>query len=268
MKNDLKKLFYDEGIEYCSVIDYLNCREINPKLVNKEPFVPRSVILFLIPYFVDIPKNISIYAASLDYHIIIKELTNKIVSELTQAFPENNFRVYGDHSPIDERHAALSAGLGILGDHGLLINEKYGSYVFIADIISDILPEHLGANEPVKIKYCEHCGLCKKACPTGILRGEKTDCLSAVTQKKGELEDFEIEWMKENNTVWGCDICQCACPHNAEPTKTPIELFHFDRINCLTSDLVENMSDEEFSRRAFAWRKRQTIMRNLLHLNY
>ena len=45
----------------------------------------------------------------------------------------------------------------------------------------------------MKIIHCEHCGACKRACPTGILRGEGVDCLSAITQKKGTLEDSEKE---------------------------------------------------------------------------
>ena len=267
LKAELKKIFLDKGVEFCSSLDYSNCREINSGLIKKESFEPKSAIVFLIPYFVDIPDNISIYASSLDYHIIIKELSSEIISGLKQIFEGYNFKVYGDHSPIDERHAALISGLGIAGDHGLLINEKYGSYVFIADIVTDVPPDKLGAVSPHGIKCCEHCGACKSACPTGILSGNNSECLSAITQRKGELFDFEIDLMKRYNTVWGCDICQRACPHNINPRQTPIDSFYFDRINCLTLDLIEKMSDEEFSRRAFAWRKRKTIIRNLEYLD-
>ena len=112
---------------------------------------------------------------------------------------------------------------------------------------------------------CEGCGLCKRACPTGILSESSCDCLSAITQKKGDLSEKEIEMMLKFNTVWGCDECQSACPHNRNPRLTPIEFFKNDRITELTLDAVNSMSDEEFSKRAFAWRGRKTVIRNLEH---
>ena len=108
-----------------------------------------------------------------------------------------------------------------------------------------------------------HCGACKRACPAGILRGEGEDCLSAITQKKGELSDSEISLMIKFNTAWGCDLCQISCPHNKNPEKTPLEFFYRDRIDHLTRPLLDAMSKDEFKSRAFAWRGRKTVERNL-----
>jgi epoxyqueuosine reductase QueG len=93
--------------------------------------------------------------------------------------------------------------------------------------------------------------------------GEGTDCLSAITQRKGELTDKEKDLMRTHNTAWGCDICQTSCPHNRHPALTPVEFFHRERIPQLTREILDNMSEDEFSRRAFAWRKRKTVERNL-----
>ena len=255
--------FKEEKIEYYSVLDFSDVQTINPRLLGRISFTPKSVIVFLIPYFVNIPKNLSVYAASLDYHIIIRELTDKLIDRLCTHFPEASFIGYGDHSPIDERRAAASAGLGILGDSQMLINEKYGTYTFIADVLTDVDPILLGAKAAGEVAECEHCGACKAVCPTGILRGECPDCLSAITQRKGELTPDECELMREANTAWGCDLCQRVCPHNASAELTPLDFFRRDRIECLTSELLEGMSDTEFERRAFAWRKRATVERNL-----
>jgi ferredoxin len=141
--------------------------------------------------------------------------------------------------------------------------EKYGTYIFIGDMVTDIDPNLLGAIEPMSIRRCEGCGACKRACPTGILRGEGCDCLSAITQRKGELCDEEKALMRKYNTLWGCDECQTSCPHNFNPPVTPIEFFHKDRIPSLTFEILDSMSDEEFNKRAFAWRKRATVERNL-----
>ena len=53
----------------------------------------------------------------------------------------------------------------------------------------------------IEVKECLHCGRCTKACPCGCI-GEngkpKSECLSAITQKKNELNNF----IKTN-----CDFC-------------------------------------------------------------
>ncbi len=259
---ELDRLLSDMGIEYHAILAYSDVRETAPHIMKKSGLTPRSVLVFLLPYYGGEAVNLSRYAASLDYHIIIKEVTDKICKWLNENFQGSHSCGFGDRSPIDERHCALTAGLGILGDNGLLINEKYGSYIFIADVITDIPPELLGAQPKGEIKKCRHCGKCRAACPTGILRGESNDCLSAITQRKGELTEAECALMREYNTAWGCDICQGVCPHNTAPIETPISFFKENRIDTLTSSILDAMSDEDFSRRAFAWRGKSTVRRN------
>ena len=260
---NLRDFFASEKIEYFAVLPYNECRETRSNIMNRESFTPRSVIIYLLPYYTGRAENVSVYATSLDYHIGISEINARLIEYLKTHYPTNSYKGYGDHSPIDERHAALIGGLGILGDSGLLINEKYGTYAFIADLITDIDPSELGSHTLYPLSFCEHCGACKRACPTGVLRGESTECLSAITQKKGTLTEYEIDLMQKYNTVWGCDLCQSSCPHNKSPKTTPIEFFHRERISALTSATIDGMSDEEFSRRAFAWRGRAVVERNL-----
>lgn len=259
----LKDFFYEEKIEYFSVIDYKSCIEISAPIIEREEFLPKSVILFLMPYYTGETENISRYAASLDYHIAIREVGERLKSYLLSRFQNAKMRIFGDHSPIAERHAALISGLGIAGDSGLLINEKYGTYVFIGDMITDIPADTLGVTPLVSISTCCHCGACKRSCPTGILRQEGESCLSEITQRKGDLDDYEKMLMKDYNTAWGCDICQTACPHNINPIKTPLEFFYRDCIYSMTRTTLDSMSKDQFKQRAFSWRGRKTIERNL-----
>ena len=259
----LSEFFKEKNVEYFGVLDYSAVRETYGELITREAFVPKSVIVYLLPYYTGETVNISRYAASLDYHIAIREINMALSSFLSENYPATRSKGYGDHSPIDERDAAIKAGLGIVGKNGLLINEKYGSYVFIGDMISDIPSKELSGTEPLPYRYCSGCGACQRACPTGVLRGESEECLSAITQKKGELTDSEISLMRECNTAWGCDFCQSSCPHNKNPKKTPIEFFYRERIEHLTREILDSMDKATFEKRAFAWRKRKTVERNL-----
>lgn len=261
---ELESFFEKEKIEYFAVLPYSLCRETAPEIMEREKFSPKSVIIFLIPYYTGAGVNISRYAVSRDYHLAIKDINSGLIEMLSEKFPGASFHSYGDHSPLDERHAAISAGLGILGDSGLLINEKYGTYVFISDVVCDVAPELLDAKKSAEeLRRCISCGACKKACPTGILRGEGTECLSFITQKKGELCEAEAALMKKYNTAWGCDECQSSCPYNRDAKITPVPFFHEARIEELTSEILSGMSKEQFKSRAFAWRGRKTVERNL-----
>lgn len=266
--NDFIKSYFDSrNVEYYAAIAYSDCKEINKNIIDREDFSPKSVIVFLLPYYTGETENISRYAASLDYHLAIREISEGLISAIKEKYPDSHAKGYGDHSPINEVHAALVSGLGIIGDNGLLINEKYGTYVFIADVVTDIAPELIGAIVAGDIGKCEGCSACRLACPTGVLSDYSRECLSAITQKKGELTEGEADLMRKYNTVWGCDMCQSACPHNKDPKITPIEFFHRERISALDSDMLSAMDKATFQKRAFAWRGRKTVERNLRILN-
>ena len=269
MKKELSDFFESHGIEYYAVLDYSTAKETSREIMARESFIPRSILIFLLPYYAGECDNLSRYAAARDYHLEIRAVTCELIELLCELYPDSHAKGYGDHSPIDERDAALSAGLGILGDSGLLINEKYGTYVFIADVVTDIPTDELcDSCEPQPHGHCISCGACKSACPTGILRGECLDCLSSITQKKGDLTEEEASLMRKFNTVWGCDLCQSSCPYNKDPKITPISFFREDRITRLTAERLSEMSKAEFSERAFAWRGRKTVERNLKLLGY
>ena len=91
-------------------------------------------------------------------------------------------------------------------------------------------------------------------------------------EAKSVLSETEIEILigvgdgNISATAWGCDLCQTSCPHNRKPNLTPVQFFYRDRIPHLTVEALDNMTKEEFSSRAFAWRKMATIRRNLLIL--
>ena len=248
-------------------VKYECCEIVNPKLVNQIQFTPKSVCIGTIPYythFCDNDKSVSAYALAYDYHLYIKNLGERIVAKAKEEFPDNNFICFGDHSPINEKIAAAKAGLGIIGDHSLLITPQHSSFVFLFEIISDLECD----TDPLEVKCCEKCGKCKMACPADITN--KATCVSALTQKKGELTESDIALISSSGCAWGCDICQQVCPHtiSAKAAGTIYTNEPWFNSHVLENPTSESLDDtHDFKSRAYSWRGKATILRNLDIIN-
>ena len=74
MKNKIKECLLGHNIEYFSILSYSDVRETNSRIIEREGFTPKSVIIYLLPYYAGESLNLSRYAASLDYHLAINEI--------------------------------------------------------------------------------------------------------------------------------------------------------------------------------------------------
>ncbi len=205
-------------------------------------------------------RNVSLYAVPRDYHLYVKELEKRLLKLISDKNEGVTVRVFADNSPFSERICAEKAGLGKIGKNRLLINSEYGSYVFIGSICisHNISISHLAEN--FKCDICGNCEKCKTACP--YMSGKSEICLSELTQKKKFSED-ETKIISSLGVRWGCDICQQVCPQNNNVSETPIDFFKNHRMPFVTKELIEQMSDDDFSQRAYAWRGKNVILRNL-----
>ena len=262
-----QEILQAEEIVLYSPILLQNCRITRSYLLKRAGIENGTAVMIAVPYAVgtDEVRNVSRYAIARDYHLYFRELFDRILPLLREKFPKNHFAGFADHSPIDEVDAALRAGLGIRGENGLLLTEAFSSYVFLGEIITDaILPTTV---HPVR--ECEKCGACRRACPVEL---DKSRCLSALTQKKGDLTPEEEKLLDAHPLIWGCDICQDACPHTAAARcrgtlgQVP-PFFRTALLPYLNEETLQRMSNECFRERAYAWRGRDVIDRNLRRKN-
>jgi epoxyqueuosine reductase len=183
-----------------------------------------------------------------DYHKVLLKRLKSLETKLHERYGEFESRVYVDTGPVVERSLAVAAGLGWSAKNTCLIHPQYGSYFFLAVLITglEVVDERAGAgletrttagqetggtSLPVATKLtvpdrCGSCTRCIEACPTDALftpyQMDATRCISYLTiEHKGPIAPELMEGM--GRQVFGCDICQDVCPWNS-PGRTPISL--------------------------------------------
>ena len=172
-----------------------------------------------------------------------------------------------DSAPLLEREFAQLAGLGWIGKNTLLLNRHYGSWFFLAALLTS---QVLDYDEPSQADHCGTCRACLDVCPTeALIEPYKLDarrCISYLTielrgETPGDLRSAVGEWL------FGCDLCQEVCPWNrrapttSEPALHPAEDMNPVQLAELFF-LAEGGFRERF-RQSPLWRpKRRGLLRN------
>lgn len=155
--------------------------------------------------------RIARYAWGDDYHDVIRPKLEKIDNFLREFGGEQ--KCYVDTGPVLERDHAAAAGIGWHGKSTMLINEKLGTWFFLAEILTTL---ELPPDQPTRDR-CGTCERCINACPTGAITApHKLDarrCISYLTiELKGPIP-LELRPLI-GDRVFGCDDCLDACPWN------------------------------------------------------
>lgn len=232
----------------------------------------KTIISIAFPYLHDLDyfdNGFSVYTRGKDYHKVVKSYLGKICGYIESIggkaipFVDSNF--------LPERYIAYLARVGFVGKNNLIITEKYGSYVFLGEIITDmeIDCDERDFKELSYFKECGECELCYKACPSKSINSYKKNsniCVSYLTQKK-DLEDRHIKLL--NGRVFGCDSCQNTCPYNEKINFSGInEFYPFDFMNKENSHELANINNrgfkESFLNTSCGWRGKNVLKRNAL----
>ena len=193
---------------------------------------------------------ISVYARGRDYHDVLKKRLKALARWLVETH-DGAVKVFVDTAPVMEKPAAERAGLGWQGKHTNLVSRRYGSWLFLGEVLTtlDLAPDAPHTDQ------CGSCDRCQRACPTDALpvayEIEATRCISYLTiEHQGDISEALRPLI--GNRIYGCDDCLAVCPWNKFSSPADEPAFH-PRIE-LTAPLLKDLADLDDAafRRVFA----------------
>ena len=232
----------------------------NPKRQDIRLVMPevRSLICVALNYYTphqrpETPASakISRYAWGRDYHKVMHKKL-KVFSSWLEAQGEGIMaRYYADTGPVQDKVWAQQAGIGWIAKNGNVITPEYGSWVFLAEVLTNL---DLTPDRP----HTEHCGTCTRcldACPTDAIAQpfiiDANRCIAYHTIENRNPQLPEAIASQMHGWVAGCDICQDVCPWNqrfARTTDVAEFQLYPENIAPTLTELAE-ISDREWDRR-------------------
>jgi epoxyqueuosine reductase len=197
--------------------------------------------------------RISRYAVIDDYHRVVRQRLEALLACIRTILPGPlAAAITVDSSPVFEKAWAESAGIGRTGNNTLCLTSAHGSWVFLGEILID---REIREERKALPNRCGACRNCLDRCPTGaLLEPGKLDsrrCISYLTiELKREFTTEESHMVGE--WLFGCDLCQEACPANESRKPAPESLFTLKKeLLDLTPDDILKLTNSGFRKLFF-----------------
>lgn len=233
----------------------------NPKRQDIRRVMPqgRSVICVALNYYTGHQRpegpqyaKISRYGWGRDYHRLMDKKLKQLAQWLRSHNPAIEARAYADTGPVQDKFWAQQAGLGWVAKNGNLITRRYGSWVFLGEVVTNV---PLQADRP-HTSHCGTCTRCLSACPTEAIRApgweiDANRCIAYHTiENRSETLPPDIG-QNLHGWVAGCDICQEVCPWNQRFAQvTDVNDFTpYPQNLAPTLEALAEITPEEWNRR-------------------
>jgi NAD-dependent dihydropyrimidine dehydrogenase PreA subunit len=214
------------------------------------PFA-RSLVSFVMKMNRDNVRSPARSAANVEFHRIGDE-TDAVAHRLARAledmgaraaYPAMAFPMEASQWPsrmwiVAHKPAAVAAGLGRMGIHRNVIHPKFGNFILLGTVITDL--ELDSYSRPLDVNPCLECKLCVAACPTGAIApdgafnfeacythnyrefmGGFTDWVETIAEAKGALDYRRRVADAETVSMWQslaygpnykAAYCMAVCP--------------------------------------------------------
>ena len=214
-------------------------------------------------------SRVASYARGRDYHYAHRDRMKALRKRLRQL--DGTLETYAcvDTGVAMEKVWAQRAGLGWIGKNGCLINPRLGSWLTLSVMFVDRAVD--GYDRP-QAELCGDCALCLRACPTkafpspGVVDARRCIAYQSI---ENNTADVPLPLRRGfRRRVFGCDVCQEACPFNHDDIPVGDARFEPRPIAALPPADLAALSAEDFQRlsagTALARAKYDGLRRNAL----
>ena len=223
--HDIKNMAKKYGADACNIASVSDFNDA-PKGFHPQDILPAatSIALFLckFPKHCLHSKNMAPYTFirnemvkkidRITFELCCELETNDIVSipiPCDEPYDYWNKERREGRSIISLKHAAVIAGLGLLGKNTLLIHQIYGNMIWLGGIL---IADELDPDTPTEHKECDpECTLCLDSCPVNALDG------TTIIQKR--CREHSITCSEGGGMIYTCNTCRIVCPYfDGNPT--------------------------------------------------
>jgi epoxyqueuosine reductase len=217
----------DQGLPQFGAADLQNFA--TPRDLAGEGF-PRA-LAFLVPMSPRIMAAIKIgpTQAYADEYDRVNRRINETAAALTAQLARRGFRAMalaasertdpanlrGD---FPHKTAATRAGLGWIGRHCQLVTNRFGPWVRLGTVFTDL---EMPCGPPVIRHFCGRCTRCVEACPAGALSGAAWEpgLPRGIILDAGACDRYKKEHFLHLHQGHNCGICAAACPFGLKLLK-------------------------------------------------
>ncbi|HZK40678.1 MAG TPA: tRNA epoxyqueuosine(34) reductase QueG [Atribacterota bacterium] len=196
-----------------------------------------------------------------DVKLKLKKIVDFINQETDFKYKSKNKSCY---ISLTEKPIARRSGVGWYGKNGIIITERFGSWVVLGEIITEL---ELGIDEPLQ-RDCGDCTICIDSCPTKAMVSpyviDRTKCLQFISERPMNVPlAFREKW---EDRLYGCTTCQEVCPQNRKviPKKYKPEYGYIgSKIPLIPLlQITEEKFQSYFAYNQIAMRPKEAIKRN------
>ncbi len=242
-------------------------KRLDPGKINPEM---KSLVSLALNYFTPGPAStppdggiISRYARGMDYHDIFQSKIRQLSDWMISQAPNLLLQGYCDSGPIMEKTWSQQGGIGWIGKHSNLVIRQLGSWVFLGEIL---LNQELQYDAEASNR-CGRCERCLQSCPTRAIVApyvvDARRCISYLTiENRGPIPRPLRPQL--GRFIFGCDVCQEACPWNRFSQAARETGFH-PRPEWTAPSLIELMG---ISEEGFLQKFRQSPVRRARYAGF